>query len=107
MEKIKKDVEYQLGGTKDAICEALNFKKVQLYIAVMNLQLDYRRKFLNEIYEGKVSEETRRRFVKLKKALEKLESTPEIKTYLAMFPRHAELADTYSELSYIEASPGR
>lgn len=108
MEKIKEAVGVQLEETETAIVDMLlNSKKVQMYIVTLNSLRDFRNDFLEQVHQGEVQKETRRKFITLKKGKEMLEQFPEVKAYLAMFSRHAHLVDSYRLLASSEISPSR
>lgn len=108
MEKSKKALKSKIDGIEPVIVELLNSRKVQLYIAVLNLLLKVITEFLEQTKAGKIDEEVRRKLVTLKKGKAKLENQPEVKLYLAILEKHAQLSDSYNEIeSQIEQSSRR
>ena len=104
MEKIKEAVGIQLESTESAIIEALASQNVQMYIVTINSLRDMRFKMLEEMHQGEVSKDTRRKLVTLKKGKEILENYPEVKAYLAFLSKHAQLSDSYRQLENAEFS---
>lgn len=118
MEKIKKAVGEQLVDIETAIVEALSIKEVKLYVTALTTITKISNELVEkakEAYEKQnASEEEKEHFKLLKeqfklyyKKIALLEAMPQVKAYLALFPKHAYLADSYKELSSVEASPSR
>lgn len=93
MSKLEEKLEEQIAGVELAIVESFNVKEVQLYINVLT-RLSLIRNELDDVNNiNKSSVELTEEVAKLTKAESTLKETPQVRLYLALLRRHAELID--------------